>query len=98
MIDVIAIQMEEGYNHLQHINKLRWVKVNKPGDPATTQPKDNTRAEMYDFVKKNPNVAFAISRNDRKWAYLDAVDEPAHYVKTKPDSTKSDNLLSLPRF
>lgn len=90
--------MSEGYNDLPHINKLRWVQVDEPGSPAKTAAKDATRKEMFDFVKKTPNVAFAISANDRKWAYLEAVDSHVQYVKTKPDTTKSDNLLSLPRF
>jgi len=98
MIDVIAIQMEEGYNHLEHIVKLKWVEADRPGSPAKTQPKIATRKEMYDFVKDNPEQVFAISQNDNKWAYLEAVNAHVQYVKTMPDSTKSDNLLSLPRF
>lgn len=98
MIDVIAIQMEVGYNHLEHITKLKWVEVDKPGGSGKTQPKIATRTEMYDFVRDNPRQAFAISQNDNKWAYLEAVDAHVQYVKTLPDSTKADNLLSLPRF
>lgn len=98
MIDVIAIQMDEGRNHLEHISKLKWVETDKPGHAAKTEAKIATRKEMYDFVKDNPKQAFAISQNDNKYAYLEAVNAHVQYVKTLPDSTKADNLLSLPRF
>ena len=88
----------DGSNHLEHIAKLRWSKASKAGERATANPKDATRAEMYKFVKENPKQAFAISQNDDTYAYLEAVNAHVQYVKTIPDSTKNDNLLSLPRF
>jgi uncharacterized protein (DUF2461 family) len=97
MIDVIEIHME-GPEHVQHIAKLRWVEVDVIGGAAKTQPKESTRAAMYQFVKDNPDTAFAISQNDKTFAYLEPVEAHVHYVRTAPDSTKSDNLLSLPRF
>jgi Protein of unknown function (DUF3892) len=99
MIDVIAIHMEDGESHLQHISKIRWVRVDNPGSPAKTVPQEDSRSDMYEFVKANPKSAFAISRNDKTWAYLEAVDNGhVKFVKTIPDSTRTDNLLSLPRF
>lgn len=98
MIDVIEIHMEGG-EHLQHIAKLKWVEVDAPGGPAKTAPGISTRAEMYKFVKDHPRQAFAISSNDKRYAYLEPVNgQYVQYVKTMPDSTKADNLLSLPTF
>jgi hypothetical protein len=54
---------------------------------------------MHMFAKDNPERAYAISRNDDEYALLNPVDAGhVQYVRTAPDSTKSDNLLSLPRF
>lgn len=98
MVNVIEVHME-GPEHLEHIAKLRWVQTDKAGSRiALSAPKDYTRKEMYDFVKDHPKQAYAISGTDNTYAYLEAVDGHVQYVKTTPDSTKKDNLLSLRRF
>jgi hypothetical protein len=89
----------DGSRHLEHIAKLRWAVTSKAGERSSTYSDETTRAEMYTFVKNNKEQAYAISRNDDTYAFLEAVDNGhVQYVKTMPDSTKSDNLLSLPRF
>jgi hypothetical protein len=100
MIDVVAIHMEvSGSSHLEHIARLRWIETSKAGQRGTGHTQESSRAEMYAFVKKNPKQAYAISRNDDTYAFLEAVDNGhVQYVKTIPDSTRADNLLSLPRF
>jgi hypothetical protein len=100
MIQIIAIHMGTGApNHLEHIEALKWVEVRLIGGPAVSSPSSSSRAEMYDFVVKHPSQAFASSANDGSHAYLTGVDNGhVRYVKTKPDSTTTDNLLSLPRY
>ena len=100
MKDVVAIHMEpSGSSHLEHIAKLRWAETSKAGERGGANTQDWTRAQMYAFVKDNAKQAYAISRNDDEYAFLEAVDNGhVQYVKTLADSTKSDNLLSLPRF
>jgi hypothetical protein len=100
MRNVIAIHMEvDGSNHLEHIAILRWAETSQAGERGGVNPRESTRAQMYTFVKDNPKQSYAISRNDDTYAFLEAVDNGhVQYVKTIPDSTKSDNLLSLPRF
>lgn len=101
MRNVIAIHMEQSVSsHLEHIAKLRWVETSRAGERAGSQTVyESTRAQMYDFVDNNPEKAYAISRNDDTYAFLEAVDNGrVQYVRTEPDSTRSDNLLSLPRF
>jgi copper oxidase (laccase) domain-containing protein len=99
MIDIVAIETQpSGSKHLEHITKLYWIETTRAGVHGVGSEKWSTRAQMYEFVKNNPNIAYAISRNDNRWAYL----EPVHgagvnYVRTRPDSTRTDNLLSLPR-
>jgi len=100
MIDVVAIHVEpSGSSHLEHITKLRWVETSRAGERGTGKVEWCTRQVMYDFVKDHPRQAYAISRNDDRWAYLEAVDDGhTQYVRTVPDSTRTDNLLSLERF
>jgi hypothetical protein len=99
MINIVAIQMSvDGSSHLEHIAKLKWAEASQAGQRATANPQIATRAEMYNFVKDNPKQAYAISTNDDEYAFLEPVNAHVQYVKTVPDSTKSDNLLSLPRF
>lgn len=89
-----------GYNHLEHIGRLRWVETSQAGERASGQTVyESSRAQMYTFVKNNPKQAYAISQNDDTYAFLEAVDNGhVQYVKTIPDSTVGDNLLSLRRF
>jgi uncharacterized protein DUF3892 len=97
MRHVIAIKMV-GSDHLEHIAELRWVESDGPNKPDKTGPVDSTREQMYSFLIGG-GQGFAISRNDNRYAYLEPVNgQYVHYVKTLPDSTKTDNLLSLPRF
>ncbi len=89
-----------GYNHLEHIGSVRWVETSQAGERASGQTVyESSRAQMYTFVKNNPKQAYAISQNDDTYAFLEAVDNGhVQYVKTIPDSTVGDNLLSLRRF
>jgi len=97
MRHVVAVHLEGG-EHLQHIAKLRWAESDGPNSPDKVGLTDSTREQMYTFVK-NGGHAFAVSTNDNTYAYLEAVEgQHVNYVKTLPDSTKSDNLLSLRRF
>jgi hypothetical protein len=101
MKNIIAIHMESsGSSNLEHIAKLRWVETSRAGERAGSQTVyEFTRAQMYTFVKNNPEQAYAISRNDDTYAFLEAVDNGrVQYVKTIPDSTVGDNLLSLPHY
>jgi hypothetical protein len=88
----------EGGENLEHIAKLRWYESAGPNEPDTSDLMVSTREQMYTFVK-NGGAGFAVSRNSNTYAYLEAVQgQHVNYVKTRPDSTKTDNLLSLPEF
>jgi hypothetical protein len=101
MRNVVAIHLEvSGSDHLEHIAKLRWVETSSAGERAGNQTVyESTRFQMYEFAKKNREQAYAISRNGDTYAFLVAVDNGhVQYVRTEPDSTRADNLLSLPQF
>lgn len=100
MRNVIAIHTEpSNSSNLEHISGLRYSITDRAGQRGGDGIYEITRQQMYDFVKLYPKQSYAISRNDDEYAFLEAVDNGhVQYVKTMPDSTKSDNLLSLPRF
>lgn len=100
MRDIISIHTEpNGSNNLEHIAKLKYSVTEKAGQRGTGNVYEVTRQQMYDFVKDNSKQAYAISRNDDTYAFLEAVDNGhVKYVRTMPDSTKADNLMSLPRY
>lgn len=100
MRNVMAIHTEpSGSTNLEHIVTLRYSLTDRPGQRGGSGVYETTRQEMYDFVEAHEKQAYAISRNDDTYAFLMGVDNGhVQYVKTTPDSTKSDNLLSLPRF
>lgn len=100
MRNVIAIHTEpSSSNNLEHIAKLRYSVTDRAGQRGGNGVYEVTRQQMYDFVKSYPRQSYAISSNDDEYAFLEAVNNGhVQYVKTVPDSTRSDNLLSLPRF
>jgi hypothetical protein len=97
MIQITAVHLV-GSEHLQHIEDLRWVSVYEPGGSVTGASKTSTRAQMVTYVRSNPGDAFAMNAAGTHLARLEVVEAQPPYVKTAPDTTKSDNLLSLPRF
>ena len=97
MIQITAVHMV-GSEHLQHIESLRWVQVDQPGGPATTAEAQSLRADMVDFLRSNPEQVFALNAAGTQYAFLEVVEAQPPYVKTVPDATKTDNLLSLPRY
>jgi len=58
----------------------------------------NTRLEIYNFIKLKDGQAYVLDPNDYSKAYLEALVSSAgtKYVRTKPNDTGRDNLLSLP--
>lgn len=100
MRNVIAIHTEPSNStHLEHITKLRYKVTSVAGARGGEGPYEISRHAMYIFVKDSPRQAYAISMNDDTYAFLGAVDNGrVMYVRTAPDSTLSDNLMSLPRF
>jgi len=88
----------EGTEHLEHISKLHWYESAGPNTSDLPPLMVSSRAEMYSHIKGG-GKGFTVSKTDNTHAYLIPVEgQHVNYVKTAPDSVKSDNLLSLPRF
>jgi hypothetical protein len=93
MVEITCIKKDNGNHENQHtaITILGWVDVNS-GERGRC-----TRLDMYDFIKNKGGQAYVIDRLGNKAFLITAVTTlGTRYVKTIADSTKTDNLLSLP--
>ena len=92
-----------GGEHLEHIESLHWYETAGPNAPDTGPLMRSPREEMYEHVKNSRmdglEGAYALNKAKTHHAFLmDVKGAHVNYVKTVPDNTKSDNLLSLPRY
>jgi hypothetical protein len=83
---VTNIRLSSPGTHPAHITDFKFVDQNSKYWQCT-------RDQMVTFVRLNPGTAYTLVNGIR--ANLRVV---AHWVETYPDSTKKDNLLSLPPF
>jgi len=84
---IVAIRLSGGTNY-QHITELYWMD-------GTTE-KSSTRAQIVEFIEGG---GLAYTQVNAGRAYCEVVTPASgpKYVRTKPDGTTADNLLSLPR-
>jgi len=88
----VAIRMSQGGSRHEHITRIQWVQ------DGTTIRKDNSRAEMVDYVKKGGLAYVRDSRGDVAYLRVRVSSTGTEYVQTWADGIWSDNLLALPRF
>ncbi len=85
-------RMSTGGYSVEHITDVKW-------NEGTSTSYSSTRAEMVAFVDQNPQgsayVQGPYSRVDVTSVHPSG--RPA-YIKTVPNHTGTDNLLSLPTF
>lgn len=74
------------------ISHLGWV------DEKTRRTGIVSRLDMYNFIKKEGGQAYVVDKFDNSKAYLEALINAAgtKFVRTMPNDTGRDNLLSLP--
>ena len=73
------------------ITHLNWI------NEATGNKGRSTRLEIYNFIKDR-GQAYVVDVADNSKAYLEALETAGgtKYIRTKPNDTGRDNLLSLP--
>jgi hypothetical protein len=90
-IRITCIKKDGGNHENPHlaISLLGW------RNEQTNESNFSTRVQMYDWVR-NGGIAVVIDRLGNR-AQLEAVLTPlgTKYVRTRPDRTLTDNLLSL---
>jgi hypothetical protein len=89
MVQILHVQVEAPETHESHIAAVRWY------NPEDGQIAIATRSVMVEFIKGG-GVAYTF--NGRRFARVEVVAAATPYIRTVPDISLSDNLLSLPRF
>lgn len=91
-VRITCINKDNGNHENPHvaISHLGWT------NEETGKKGTSTRVQMYDFIKAG-NFAYVSDPKDGSKAYLEARTTlfGTKYVRTKPDDTRRDNLLSL---
>ncbi len=92
MIQITCINNANGNHENPHtaISHLGWKDVN------TGEYGKNTRLEIYDFVLSGQKAYVASASGEIAYLMTAETYYGTKYVKTIPDSTKTDNLLELP--
>lgn len=91
-IRITCIKKSNGHHENPHIaiSELGWI------EDGTNQTGRTSRIDMYNWINSGGHAYVRDSRGNV--AYLMTAVSPSgtQYVKTKPDGTTSDNLLTLP--
>jgi len=92
-IRIYCINKDNGNheNPLTAISYLGWQ------NPANNEKGKTSRVDMYNWIKKG-GVAYVVDPKDNSKVTLTTAETPrgTQYVKTRPNDTGRDNLLTLP--
>lgn len=94
MLRITAICMSAGYsqsNDLTHIEQVRWVQ------DGTGREDWTYRSQMVDWID-NHGVRAYVLHNYRRTEVVTVGTGRNKYLRTVPNATTRDNLLSLPRY
>jgi hypothetical protein len=87
---IIEVHLETPHGapeHHHHITRVRWTRAPE---------REVSREDVVAAIKRGESVYVEVSGDiaDVTTEHVNGVD----YIRTKPDRSKRDNLLSLPRF
>lgn len=89
MLMIEAVHLERGTT-LQHISSFRWRNT------STDNTGETSRAGMVDWIENKNGKAYVA--NGTQAVQVTVVHSDPPYLRSQPDETTNDNLLSLPRF
>ncbi len=91
-VRITCINKDSGYHANPHvaISNFGWK------NEATGDTGNSTRIDMYNFVNGGGVAYVKDSKGDVAYLIAEISATGTKFVKTKPDGTKADNLLSLP--
>ena len=91
MNKITHIRMSQGGTSVEHITDVKWINT------STNAVSESTVAQVVAWLKQG--YQFHVVRDGYNITVTHATSSLGReYIKTKPDSTTKDNLLSLPRF
>jgi len=90
-IRITCINKAGGQHENPHvaISRLGWT------EDGTGTTGISTREEMYDWVKSEGTAYVQDARGDVAFLIAEISARGTKFVRTRPDGTKADNLLSL---
>lgn len=94
MVYIDAVHYETDWLGNEYISKVKW--TNSLYVPATSEC---TKAQMIEFINKNPNSTKTKYLRYGRWVEgedVHVVDN--RYLRTDANNIKADNLGSLPRY
>jgi hypothetical protein len=86
---ITAIEVSQKPPKFEHITKVKF--LNPTGDTGTC-----TTAKMVEHLGKNDNVSVGGPDGPAKVRVVRPTGGGTPYLRTTPDGTTADNLLSLP--
>lgn len=91
-VRITCIKKAGGNHENPHvaISSLGWV------NEQTNEKGNSTRDVMHDWVKGGGQGYVRDAKGDVAYLIAEVSPRGTKFVKTKPDGTKADNLLSLP--
>lgn len=91
MVRITAIRMSPpSSNDTTHIVRVKWL------NPDTGKSGDTSRTGMADWIDEGGNAYVQVGSDSSK--VITYRLNGVKYLRTTPDNTTRDNLLSLPRF
>ncbi|CAM4290242.1 MULTISPECIES: DUF3892 domain-containing protein [Myxococcus] len=88
MIYITAVRLSGG-NRLEHITDLKWE------NRATSESGSSTRAQIVAWIDQGNEARVQVGYSESK---VEVVRADPPYLRSSPNNTTVDNLLSLPRF
>lgn len=89
MVQILHVHVDPPGTHEAHISAVRWY------NPEDGQTSVAARIVMVEFIRGGGVV---YTYDGQRRAIVEVVDATAPYIRTRPDASTSNNLLSLPRF
>lgn len=90
MVQITYVRVAPPGTHESHITEVKWYNP-KSGVNGTS-----TVAGMVQFLRDNNGLAYTCDGS--RIARVEWVAAPSPYIRSAPDRSTTDNLLSLPRF
>ncbi len=90
-VRITCIKKDSGNHENPHvaISELGWI------EDGTNQTGRSTRLAMYDWINSGGQAYVRDLRGDVAYLMTAISSLGTKYVKTRPDGTKADNLLTL---
>lgn len=91
-IRITCIKKDAGNHENPHvaISKLGWI------NETTKESGRSSRIQIYDFIESGGDAYVKDFLGNIAYLITEISAKGTKYVKTKPDSTTTDNLLKLP--